>query len=188
MRQRPDSELQAAVMHIAYELDQMVDAAVRITRAEDSPTQNALLESTLLHARALIELLLGTGKPNDIRAGDIAPGWPLPTGAARTALKQRKLAIDRHLSHLTWTRVDDGKAVWPYPHLVREVVDHLRGFVAAVSAAQEPWSLALTHSMGQVEWKSRRVLDDNPTSITTTGAFSETQRAPLRLPFPGTAS
>jgi hypothetical protein len=55
-------------MHLAYEIEQMVDAALRITAAVDLPTRNALLESTLLHARALIEFLLGSGRSTDILA------------------------------------------------------------------------------------------------------------------------
>jgi hypothetical protein len=56
-----------ASLTVAYEVEQMADAALAIDAALTVPIHHALLESTLLHARALIEFLLNGKEKRDIR-------------------------------------------------------------------------------------------------------------------------
>ncbi len=62
----------AAAAHVGYELRQMAGAAIRIDNAPDEATHDSHLESTLLHARNLIEFLIGAqigrGRTTDVRA------------------------------------------------------------------------------------------------------------------------
>ena len=49
----------AAAAHVGYQLRQMAGAAIRIDNAPDEATHDSHLESTVLHARNLIEFLIG---------------------------------------------------------------------------------------------------------------------------------
>src|SRR5437764_14269800 len=107
---------QGGALAVEYESTQMVESALRLPTAdEDAVAKNAYLESCLLHARALIEFLLGNGRATDIRAEHLAPGWELGESACGR-FKARKDAIDKHLAHLTWTRVTGGAPACPYPN------------------------------------------------------------------------
>ena len=111
MNQMTPSELIAAVAHVRYELTQMVGAAIRVdgmdpaTRSEryDDITNNALLESALLHVRSLIDFLTDSGRKTDVRASTF--GTP-PTLSAneRKHLAQVKRDLDQHLAHITEAR------------------------------------------------------------------------------------
>jgi hypothetical protein len=118
---------QGQALHVAYEVGQMVGAAIRIDSAPDDVTHNALLESTLLHARSLIDFLLNGGRKTDIRGSTLLPGWEIEA-EHRQGLEDRKLLLDKHLAHLTPERVSDGKQHWPHPEIVNELVGHLRRY------------------------------------------------------------
>jgi hypothetical protein len=63
---------------VAYEVEQVTDAALTIDADSTLPIHYALLDSTLLHGRALIEFLLNGTEKRDIRPRDLCPGWYLP--------------------------------------------------------------------------------------------------------------
>lgn len=124
-----------AALTVAYEVEQMADAALAIDAASTVPIHHALLESTLLHGRALIEFLLNSKEKRDIRPRDLCPGWHLPDddeGTTRKRLVDLKDATDKHLAHLSWERVPDDPSQdapsWPYPLIVEEIVGHIREF------------------------------------------------------------
>jgi hypothetical protein len=121
---------QGLALHVAFEIRQMVGAALLIDSTDDVVTDNALLESTLLHARALIEFLLNIGhRPTDVTASTFLPGWEIEAEHRESLDAPRKL-LNKHLAHLTTDRVTDRRQAWPYPEIVNELIDHLRRYHA----------------------------------------------------------
>ena len=72
----------------------------------------------------------GSGRPRSRRR---APSVELDRATAER-LSDAKGDIDRHLSHLTWARVDDGAVEWPYKNLARQVVEAFRSLVEDAEA------------------------------------------------------
>jgi hypothetical protein len=99
--------------------------AARLLRAGpvDGVSSNAYLESMLLHARALAEfLVLSRSRPSDIRRQDFADEWsPTPVEAV-ARLTDHVPTLDRHLSHLTWERVETGPPSWEYHQVADDVL------------------------------------------------------------------
>lgn len=112
---RSDTDRAAALTHLGYELEMCAAAACRLatSTARDATEHNAYLESSLLHARNLYEFLV-TGKksarPDDLLRTDFASeDW---SAREQSPPAVRRLAtaypdLHKHLSHLTWARVDD---------------------------------------------------------------------------------
>jgi len=165
MTKRSDEDLVKAAGHIAYEMQQMVEAELLLDDERSAILTNALLESELLHARGLIELLLRRSKKEDIKADDFCTGWQLPKKAKKN-LGRIKKAIDQHLAHLTWARVDDGKQEWPYP----SVVEGMRDLTEAVKVGHPESGTMLAGALTLIEdkRKNRRLPTTGPTFISTT--------------------
>jgi hypothetical protein len=145
------TERMAAALAVGYELRQLADAALRIDSASDVVTKNALLESTLLHARVLIEFLIGRdGNGKDIRADELCPGW-LTDATAREDLERRLKAIDQHLAHLSRARVTEGKQVWPYPRIVRELVGHMHRYHKTMKAAGILFAASIGYELARID-------------------------------------
>lgn len=64
----------ALALHVGYELDSMVQMALRIGTNTDAVIENALVEATLLHGRNLIIFLVGPYRGDDITPDDLQPG------------------------------------------------------------------------------------------------------------------
>ena len=97
-----------AISHIVYEIDTMVTATLRHREIEDAGgdwiERNINLESALLHARALIEFLVRkSGRDDYMFPSDFGSGWD--TSQCREVASQLG-ALNAHLAHLTWTRLD----------------------------------------------------------------------------------
>jgi hypothetical protein len=174
-----------ASLHVAYELRQMSGAALRIDSAPDEITHFALLESTLVHARTLIEFLTGTDN-RDIRAEQLCPGWQIdPTD--REALRLRREGINKHLAHLSWARVTDMPARWPYPRIVREIVDHMRRYHTAMKEAGAAFDKAIADELERIDreaprvWTSETIYTDVETSTSATVARISRTEDPLVL-------
>ena len=114
--------------------------------------------------------MLGKGRASDIRAEHLRPGWHIDDPDEREFLEERKAAIDQHLAHLTWARVDEGPELWPYPRLVREIVDHVRAY-----AEDED---VLRAAAGPLHLELERIDKVAGAGITTTTTFFESD---LRL-------
>src|SRR5262245_4803477 len=155
----------------------MVGAALRIDSAADAVIHNALLESTLLHARSLTDFLLNGGRSTDITGSTFSPGWEIKA-EYKQDLVDRKLLLDKHLAHLTPERVTDGKQSWPYPDIVNELVGHLRRY-----HAQLPYDSQAKFSIGveldkvdkavTLEWRADTAVtsttNTSPTVTVTSG-------------------
>jgi hypothetical protein len=120
-------ELQDAALHVGYEIDAMVQMALRLHRGTgDAILDNSLLESTLVHCRNLIEFLGPNHQKDDIVPEDFVGGWdPADARIPPAALK----SIHKHLAHLTKTRVTDGQVEWPFTRIARDVLDAMGRFV-----------------------------------------------------------
>ena len=89
----------------------------------DGVASNAYLESMLLHARALAEFfVLSRSRPTDIRRWDFADEWTPTPAEAVTRLTDHVPTLDRHLSHLTWERVEAGTPLWEYHGVADDVL------------------------------------------------------------------
>lgn len=130
---RNRSDLEAAASHVAYEYEQAL-AMLSPARVADSPAsdrmQKAALESGLLHLRNMIEFLFGRQRggtwghrhSNDIRPQDFGVEWEAPDTEASARLKSRLEVIDRHLSHLSWHRIDGGREPWEYQEATADLI------------------------------------------------------------------
>ncbi|MGH8065304.1 MAG: hypothetical protein ACRERE_08725 [Candidatus Entotheonellia bacterium] len=115
-----EDQLQGPPKKFAYEL-WMFREALRFflhPAPRNEALHNICLEATLLHARNLLDFF--TGKPplkDDIRAAHFLPqsvrteqgNWW--TSSKLAQLQKRERDINKSLSHLTYTRVDE-KPVW----------------------------------------------------------------------------
>lgn len=154
----------------------MADATLLI-ETELSPTmRNALLESTLVHARNLIELLRGGGGPRSINPHELAGRWQL-NADEKKYLGALKRAIDDHLSHLGWARTEAASPTWPYPLVVRDVLTRLDGFVTAVEATRPDAAIILRCTLDQAV-NSASVAVESPSNAgvlvsTTNGTLNQ---------------
>jgi len=106
-------ELIDGLKHVGYEVSMTAEAAARLRRhVSDGVVRNALLESMLLHIRSLTDFFVRTNthqKTTDILRTHSAPEWtPVPAPEAARALAGYD-TLNKHLSHLTWERVKNGK-------------------------------------------------------------------------------
>jgi hypothetical protein len=152
MAQRPSrsvDELDQAARHVAYELIEMDLMAVRVLRDE---YENHHLESALLHARSLIEFLIGRERRhrNDISPDDFVEGWWAPEGPHTDRLRAALPVIDQHLSHLTWTRVTQGAQSWSYPDMRNDVLGVFADFATFAAAEGCPQSEIFLNSLEQI--------------------------------------
>ncbi len=113
---------------MSYELTSMVSMTLLLNRQPaNGDVHNALLEGTLLHARNLLDFL-GPWKhlKDDIVPEDFVAGWdPSHLHVADAT----RTAINKHLAHLTWTRVHEGKVMWEFPGVAAAVFEAFGKFV-----------------------------------------------------------
>jgi hypothetical protein len=137
---RSRSQLSEAISDIDFEMSQIVDLVLEIDRQHEQqrsplPDSSAIpsatvyiacLESALLHVRALIDFLNTAGE-RDITVNDYIQRWSLPRSEALKRLRRRRKLFDKHLSHLTWSRVTErAKNSGENPEWnVRELADDL---------------------------------------------------------------
>jgi hypothetical protein len=167
---RSIDERQRALVHVGYELTRMVELALRIgpaDRAGDKVAADAFLEATLVHARNIIEFLKGGGRYlSDMRPSTFITGWELEPALAER-LGDAKADIDRHLSHLTWKRVDDGAVGWPYKNVARQVVEAFRSLVEEAEADVAHGSARTTPMVASVLRTALDAVDDLAPTVTT---------------------
>jgi hypothetical protein len=177
-----------ASLHVGYELRQMAGAALRIDSATDGTTHDALLESTLLHARNLLEFL-GVRDRNrglDISATDFVADWSLDPETRRN-LGKRLDAIDKHLAHLSWARVNDMPQRWPYPAIVRDLVNHMRTFHRAMKATGAAYDQGIGDELDRIDqeaplvWTSETIYSNVDTATSQTTTMISRTEDPLEL-------
>jgi hypothetical protein len=139
---RTDQHLQVAATHLAYEFDEFMLDALR-------SGENAFFEAHLLHARTLIEFLIGRPKGRsrkDIAPEDFVAGWVVPDTPGSRRLASSLLDIDQHLSHLSWTRATwmidnpDDPRMWRYLEIVDDMYELYSRFVAIAQQEGAPGS------------------------------------------------
>jgi hypothetical protein len=99
----------------------------------------ACLESMLLHARNLGEFLIeGRYKTSDLHRSDFAPGWSPPNSPAKRRLRDARAMVDRHLSHLSWERDEEGKFDHDPTGIADDMVEVMSAFVDHLEAVASP--------------------------------------------------
>jgi hypothetical protein len=128
--QRDENDVEIAAGHLDYEFSEFLRNAPRVHH------DNAFLEAYLLHARNLIEFLIGRDRrhSNDITPDDFATGWVAPETEATQRLIARLPDIDQHLSHLSWERVawmkpDRTPKPWNYVEIRDDMIGVFVAFV-----------------------------------------------------------
>lgn len=135
-----------AARHLPYELMQLVGTAGALTlRSSISApieigehVKNALLDSFLMHLRALDDFLgarRGTAKTRtrDVLAVDFLPTWE----PSRVLDKPVRNAVDAQLAHLSVHRVPGPDHPWYYLDLAHSVVEAFEAFVLDVEEAEK---------------------------------------------------
>jgi hypothetical protein len=93
----------------------------------------------LLHARNLGEFLIeGRYKTSDIHRSDFAPEWSPPNDPTKRRLRDARPTLDRHLSHLSWERVEVDEAELDPDHIARDMVEVMAAFVDHLEAVANP--------------------------------------------------
>lgn len=138
---RSDDELVRALDEIGYELEMLGQTAMRLHSLEDWPydLQNALIEAWLVHARALIEFLLGRSTHSgDIRLSDFPGGWSLDMSPRRTRLTEVRSDANKHLAHLTWERAaaDVSPAEWALGQTLDDIVEAIGDWSTSLGPVQ----------------------------------------------------
>lgn len=119
----------------------------------------ACLESMLLHARNLSEFLIeGRYKSSDIHRSDFTPGWSPPNSPAKRRLRDARPMLDRHLSHLSWERVEIDTPEHDPKRISDDIVEVMRAFVDHLEAEANP---AAEWFNGQLQ-QARMLLDGDP--------------------------
>ncbi len=131
---RTPEQLAEGLKHVGYELMMATELVPLLASGPTPVDANAYLESMLVHLRSLVGFFIRPASkfPTDIRRTDFAPEWTPTPAAAVQRLEKAQPDLDKHLSHLTWERVDDDKPGWDFPSLVGDIttvaaawVDHL---------------------------------------------------------------
>jgi len=142
-----DPELERCATHLNYEISMLVKLPAWVARFDrEGPAilRVACLEALLVHARVLIEFLVGRQRP----ATDITPStfhWePGDTGDLGSYLPR----IDKHLAHLTRERASLATSPpWPVDEMVAQIVGALRPFVTSLNDAGSPYATLIGNAM-----------------------------------------
>lgn len=152
------------------------DGPKLFTPADELDERTAQQVLALLVAeRSLIEFCLGpavnerTGvlrKPNDLCPACFFPSWDAGLLATDlvTRLRSRKLRIDRHAAHLTWTPAEHGHRRWNAVALL-DVVTAIEQFGAALDGARAPYAAPLRSALTAVEAEIRILRSSAPVEL-----------------------
>lgn len=115
----------------------MVSMALLLNRRPtNADVHNVLLEGVLLHSRNLIDFLgPWPHQKDDILPEDFVADWDTSLLQVSSATRT---AIHKHLAHLTWTRVDEGKVMWEFPGVADAVFEAFGEFVEHCEANHAP--------------------------------------------------
>jgi len=193
---RSESDRLAALGHLAYEIDTMIEARVRFTEHDRSPdgeglSRNVYLESVLLHARNLI-VFLANSHPSDteMKPDDFSPGWDY---SKFSNLSKELGALSEHLAHLSWKRISPRAGTLSPDVLDRilagceafytHLVEGSAGGTTLIRAALDKASLSSVPNREGRPWSQNSQLSTTVTEITFAGftdsARSDTSARPL---------
>jgi len=129
-----DDQLQQAPPRVLYELNMLLASAntcMGLNKDHDTILYNAALESTLLHARNLLDFFTGDPTPkDDMRAAHFLPvaegGWWKSSRLG--LLSSLRNDLNYSISHLTYRRTR-GKPQWDLAGIAGEVQAAFEEFV-----------------------------------------------------------
>jgi hypothetical protein len=168
----PDERLSLAAQHVTFELDQVASLPAQIERfeREGSTSGIACFESFLLHARNLIDFLLGSHDPDEIQRTDYIEGWNPPKSAASRRLRDVLPVLHERLAHLSWRRIEASDVRVDQRQIAHDVMTVIGAFVQKLEENSSP----------HAEWfrtafdANRRVLGPLPSDrsvYSTSGAY-----------------
>jgi len=137
---RTESELQEASDHLYYEIWMLTSLAHGIGTgiAGQGPIANALLESFVVHVRALMDFLYNDNpKPDDVIAEDYfenAEEWRKLRPVLSESLKQAKRRAGKEVAHLTYARIEVTPETkpWRFVDIANEIAAVLNTFLGNV--------------------------------------------------------
>jgi hypothetical protein len=143
-----EPEKKQSVEHIFYELQMLLDCRVLFENAAEkyrqasnvqdqmtwSATQNAIIESFLLHFRNLKQFLDNKQYPNDVKARDYAPAWLSDPALADAAEDTR---VNRKLAHLSYDRVG-GNRGWNLEPMEKRICTVFQKFLGTIEVKYHP--------------------------------------------------
>ena len=139
-RKREVDEKREGLRHVGYELKMCAVAPLLWAEAPDQGRRNAAIECSIMHARALVEMLLrkeaaAPGPDDMLRSDYCAEEFAAPSSASGylNGLWQR---MNRRMSHLSWERTESDVS-WDLPRIARECVSVVEAWAAHVTT-EEP--------------------------------------------------
>jgi hypothetical protein len=109
---RSAEELLAAATHLSYEISMLASTAALLSDPDiaDTPTENAVLESFTVHARALMHFLFPKGRidDEDVLASDYFNDpsvWDVLRGDLPKALEKVRSRVGTEIAHLSYARL-----------------------------------------------------------------------------------
>jgi hypothetical protein len=148
------SRSQKALAQVGYEVRMCCVSALlwleAMDDAERADQRNAFLEAELLHARALFEFLVKRNErpaPDDMLRTAFAPDWKAEPVNAAQVLHREVPLMNKHLVHLSWSRVDNVDPDSTLSAIKWEFVE----IAEAVYAVALAWAQHVTTSEGK-EW------------------------------------
>lgn len=143
-----DSEKEQSVEHIFYELQMLLDCRVLFENAAEryrqastvedqmiwSATQNAILESFLLHFRNLKQFMDNQKYAKDLKARDYSPAW-LPDPSLADALEDTR--VNRKLAHLSYDRVGGARG-WNLESMEKRICSAFQKFLGSAEVRYYP--------------------------------------------------
>ena len=151
IRRLTESDLRDAIDHLKYEMEMMKDVAILLSAGHQYSriVGNALVESYVIHARALIMFLYyAPREDDDVMAVNYFPDgeWQKMHPEMPPVLRKTLERANKEVAHLTTFRI--GKELvekrWEHRFIARGIFDIFRVFFDEVSATLMPG--------GYMEW------------------------------------
>ncbi len=127
---RSNQELIEALEHLRYEYSMLlaVSAALRSNLASDPLLRNVLLESFVIHFRALVDFLYrpDNARPDDMAAEDFLgdkTDWSEVRPTISPILDSSRRRAHKEIAHLTYARltVTESEKEWPFSEITAEI-------------------------------------------------------------------
>jgi hypothetical protein len=139
-KQRTVEELKEASNHLHYEAWMLTSLASGLASgiAGQGPVANALLESFVIHVRALMDFLYAEApQSDDVVAEDYFANpdeWRRERPLLQDLLAQAKRRAGKEIAHLTYARLDVTPETkpWPFIQIAEEITAVLNVFLANV--------------------------------------------------------
>jgi hypothetical protein len=141
-----DDEVRRCADHLSYEISMLAQLPVLVAEFErEGPVilKIACLESLLVHARTLIEFIVGRQRPRDI-----TPSMFLWEPSDTRAFDEYLRLIDKNLAHLSRERASlPTSPAWPVNEMVDKILEALRPFVDTLKKVGSPYATLIEQAM-----------------------------------------